>query len=159
MRTKWLLALVVTVAVVAFWRSRTSDAPNPKLVFDRFWVDHEPHARGEHFKVFFVSGEEPFGRFVNRTMWTGLWEAFHYHVKPAHDGVIDVYFGETNEWQQLRYAARPCREQGFDFCLDVAGTSRGVKRYYSKKEWGAHTVGDVDTLAERLAAKDAATVR
>lgn len=150
MRTKLLLALVVTVAAVALWRGRTHDAPNPKLVFDRFWVDHEPKAPGDKFKVFFISGEEPFGRFVNRTIWTGLWEGFHYHMKPTRDGVIDCYFGETNEWQQLRYTARPCNDHGFAFCLDVSGTSRGVQHYYSKKEWGARSLADVDALAEHL---------
>ena len=37
--------------------------------------------------------------------------------------------------EKLTVDARPCRDNGMDFCLDVTGSSRGVKRYYSKKGW------------------------
>lgn len=147
---KAMLALLVLVVAGALWRSRTTDAPaNPKLVFDRFWIDHEPQSPTEKFKVFFIDGGEPFGRIVDRTIWTGLWEGFHYHVVPREDGVVDAFFGNTGDWQRLRYAARPCHEKGFDYCLELTGNARGAHRYYSKKEWGAHA-GDLDTLVERL---------
>ena len=146
---KLLLVLLVVGAAGALWRVRTADAPNPKLVFDRFWVDHQPRDPKEKFKVFFIDGGEPFGRFVDRTMWTGVWDLFHYHVVPRDNGVVDAYFGSSNEWQRLRYTARPCHENGFDFCLDVSGNSRGVHRYFSKKEWGAHAA-DLDRLAASL---------
>jgi hypothetical protein len=147
---KLTIALLVVAAAGALWRARTSDAPNPKLVFDRFWIDHEPKSATEKFKVFFVDGGEPFGRIVDRTWWTGVWEGFHYHVVPREPGVIDAYFGNTGDWQRLRYVARPCHENGFDFCLELEGNARGAHRYFSKKEWGAHAA-DLDRLAEQLA--------
>ena len=129
---------------------RGSDAPQPKLLFDRFWVDHQPREPQEKFRVVFVSGREPFGQFVDRTPWTGAFELFHYHMVPHKDGVIDCIFGHTQERQQLSYTARPCHENGFDYCLELSGTSRGVKRYYSKKEWGAHSPAEADAIAAQL---------
>ncbi|HEY2749433.1 MAG TPA: hypothetical protein VGL86_32665 [Polyangia bacterium] len=148
---KLALAIVVLVAAGALWRMRAHDAGQPKLLFDRFWVDHEPQGPREAFRVVFVNGEAPFGHFANRTMWTGQWEGFHYHVVPREDGVLDMLFGATNERQRVRYVARRCNDNGFDFCLDVSGTSRGVKRYFSKKEWEAHSDADVEAIAHQLA--------
>jgi hypothetical protein len=136
-----LALLVLTVGVT--WRTMRHDAVDPKLIFDRFWVDHEPRDRHEKFQAMFVSGEHPFGHFATRTVWTGQWEGFHYHVVPKESGVLELLFGNTDERQRMRYSARPCRDNGFDFCLDVSGTSRGVRRYYSRKEWVAATEDEV----------------
>jgi hypothetical protein len=128
-------------------RLLSRDQPEAKLIFDRFWVDHEPRDNNDRFQVLFVASEEPFGRFVTRVIWTGQWEAFHYHVVPREDGVLDLLFGATGERQRVRYTARRCNEKGFDFCLDITGSSRGVQRYYSKKQWGSKT-GELDGLLQ-----------
>jgi hypothetical protein len=137
---KLALGMILLVAGGLAWRARRSDASDPKLAFDRFWVDHQPQNMEEKFQVFFMNSDFPFGRFVTRNTWTGAFEEFHYHVIPREEGVMDFLFGSTREIQRVRYTARRCNENGFDFCLDIAGSSRGVKRYYSKKEWGpAHS--------------------
>jgi hypothetical protein len=137
---KLALGMMLLVGGGLGWRAMHNDAPDPKLIFDRFWIDHMPRSPDEKFQPFFINSEVPFGRFVVRTQWTGAFEEFHYHVIPREPGVLDLLFGATREIQRVRYTARPCHENGFDYCLDLAGTSRGVKRYYSKKEWGpAHS--------------------
>lgn len=133
---KLALGMMLLVAGGMAWRAVRSDAADPKLVFDRFWVDHMPQEPEDKFQVFFINSEFPFGRFVTRTAFLGQFEEFHYHVIPREEGVMDFLFGATREIQRVKLTARPCHENGFDYCLDVAGTSRGVKRYYSKKEWG-----------------------
>ena len=147
------LAIVMGLFLVAGlgWRQlrATHDAPDAKLLFDRFWVDHEPRQGDDKFQVMFVESEHPFGRFVKRTMWTGAFEEYHYHVIPREPGVLDLLFGATREIQRVRYHARPCHEQGFDFCLELSGTSRGVKRYYSKKEWRVEKGETIDQAVER----------
>lgn len=139
--------MLVAVGGVA-WRTVRSDAPEAKLLFDRFWIDHEPRNPADKFLVMFVNGEHPFGHFATRTMWTGQWEAFHYHVVPREEGVMDFLFGATNERQRVRYTARRCHENGFDFCLEVTGSSRGVRRYYSKKEWQGKSEPEVAALLD-----------
>jgi hypothetical protein len=140
---KLALGMILLAGVGLGWRALRSDAPDPKLIFDRFWVDHEPRSPDEKFQPFFINSDFPFGRFVVRNMWRGQFEEFHYHVIPKQDGVLDLLFGSTREIQRIRYTAQPCHESGFDYCLDITGTSRGVKRYYSKKEWGqAHSVDE-----------------
>ena len=134
---KLALGMMLLVGGGLAWRSMHSDAPDPKLIFDRFWVDHMPRSADEKFQPFFINSDFPFGRFVVRNQWLGQFEEFHYHVIPREPGVLDLLFGSTREIQRVRYAARPCHENDFDFCLELSGTSRGVKRYYSKKDWGA----------------------
>jgi hypothetical protein len=137
---KLALGMILLAGVGLGWRALNSDASDPKLAFDRFWVDHQPETGEDKFQVFFMNSEFPMGRFVSRTWFLGQFEEFHYHVIPKEEGVMDFLFGATREIQRVKYSARPCQENGFDFCLDLAGTSRGVKRYYSKKEWGqAHS--------------------
>ncbi len=134
---KLALGMILLVGGVVGWRALHSDAPDPKLVFDRFWVDHEPQGQNPHekFKVFFIASDIPIGRFVDRTPWTGVFELFHYHVLPKQPGALDLLFGHTMERQRITYTARRCSERGFDYCLEISGTSRGVQRYYSKKQW------------------------
>jgi hypothetical protein len=146
------LALTFTVVIVLGglgWRARHTDAPDPALLFHQFWIDHEPRDENEKFALLFVNADHPFGHFGTRTMWTAQLEFFHYHIVPREAGVIDLLFGATRERQRVRYTARPCHERGFDFCLDISGSSRGVKRYYSKKEWRVEKGESVDQAVER----------
>jgi len=128
---------VVTVLVAAvtavLWRAR--DASDYKLLYDRFWIDHAPNGPREQFLSLFVHGDHPAGHVGKQTMWKGAWEAFHYHVVPREDGVIDLIFPETGEKERQRYTARACSENGFDFCLEISGGTRIARRYYSKKGW------------------------
>ena len=132
---KLLLSLMLVAVVGAAWRMLGRDAHEPKQLFDRIWVDHQPRDQDEKFQILWVNGERPFGHFASRTVWLGQFEFFHYHVIPREDGVMDLLFGATREIQRVRYQVRTCNENGFDLCLDVSGTSRGPGHYYSKKEW------------------------
>jgi hypothetical protein len=145
--------LVIGVALVVLcgiaWRAHRSDAPDATLLFHRFWIDHEPRDEKEKFSILFVNGEHPFGHFGLRTMWTAQLEFFHYHLVPREAGVIELLFGATRERQRVRYVARRCNERGFDLCLDIAGSSRGVQHYFSKKEWQIERGESEDQLLAR----------
>jgi hypothetical protein len=131
------------------WRAWRSDAPDATLLFHQLWIDHEPRDENDKFSMLFVNAEHPFGHFGTRTMWTAQLEFFHYHVIPKEPGVIDFLFGATRERQRVRYTARRCNERGFDLCLDISGSSRGVRRYYSKKEWRVEKGETIDQAVER----------
>ena len=145
---KLALGMILLIGGALGVRAWHSDAPDPQLLYHRFWIDHEPRAPKEQFQVLFVNAEFPMGHFATRTMWTGALEFFHYHIVPREPGVIDFLFGHTNERQRVKYTARRCHERGFDYCLELAGTTRGVQRYYSKKEWDRDT--DEDAFVARL---------
>lgn len=146
------LALVVVLLVVGgvAWRVHRHDAPDAALLFHRFWIDHEPRDDQEKFSAMYVDGKHPFGDFAVRTVWTAQLEFFHYHLLPRQPGVIDLLFGATRERQRVRYVARPCAENGFDFCLELSGSSRGVARYYSKKQWQAPDEAAVERIVHGL---------
>jgi hypothetical protein len=145
---KLALGMILLIGGALGVRAWRSDAPDPQLLYHRFWIDHEPRAPKEPFQVLFVNAEFPMGHFATRTMWTGALEFFHYHIVPREAGVIDFLFGHTNERQRVKYTARRCHERGFDYCLEIAGTTRGVQRYYSKKEWDSET--NEDAFVARL---------
>ncbi len=139
---KLALGLLLLGLGTVAWRSMRKEAPDPTLLFDRFWVDHAPRDFREQYLALFVNSQHAVGHFSIQTMWTGQWEGFHYHLLPRESGVLDVIFPNTNERKRVTYLARACNENGFDYCLDVSGASRGAQRYYSRKEWG-RSAGEV----------------
>ena len=117
------------LGIVIFWWQHDSDS---KLTFDRFWVDHRPTSANDPFNAFMVNGEHPFGHFAVQTAWRGQWEGFHYHAVPR-TGEFDLIF--ENQRERVRFKARTCSENGFDYCLEVTGSGHGVQRYYSMRAW------------------------
>lgn len=132
---KLLLLGVVGLIGGTLWLARQHDAPDSKLVFDRIWVDHQPRHPKDSFQVLFILGDRPVGQFAVQTPWKGRWEGFHYDVVPRHDGDLDLIFPDSGERQHVHLRARRCNENGFDFCLEVSGSSRGARRYFSRREW------------------------
>ena len=147
-----VLALVAVAAIGYGWRAhrRAADAGDAKILFHRFWIDHMPQSPEEKFNVLFVNGEQPFGHFGVRDAWTANLEFFHYHMVPRADGELDFLFGRTREVQRVKYVARACHADGFDFCLDITGNNRGVHRYYSKKKWGDAAIDVTSAHVTRL---------
>lgn len=141
----WTL-LAVAAAIILLRALRREDANDPKLLFDHYWIDHEPRNFRDQFQGLFVSGEYPVGNFQVRTVWTGRWEGFHYHLSAREADVLDALFPNSDEQRRVKWRARKCDEHGFDLCLDVEGAGRGAARYYSKSEWRVKA-GETDPAA------------
>ena len=139
---KKLLVLVVVSAVgVGAWRWHSTSAvstSDAKLVQDRIWVDHVPKNDRDVFNVFLALTEQPFGIFQQTSAWKGSHEIFRYE---ANDGELRLVFPQNGDKETVRAKARTCNEGGMDYCLELSGSSRGVKRYYSRKGW------EIDSLA------------
>lgn len=133
-RMKKLLAVAV-VALIGFFALRSKDEGISKLAFDQFWIDHTPTDPEEQMQTFYISGEHPIGRFATQTGWRGQWEGFHYHMLPRNAGELDLLFGTAPTRERAKLRATACSEAGFDYCLEISGSSRGVKKYFSRKEW------------------------
>jgi hypothetical protein len=146
---KLAIGLFLVIAAGLAIRTLRSDGSDTALLFDRFWIDHQPRDGREKFEALFVSGAHPGGQFATQTVWSGQWEGFHYHVVPRERGTLELMFPASDRRERVRYTARRCQERGFDFCLELSGTGRGSQRYYSRKEWRA-TEGEL--TGERLRA-------
>jgi len=152
---KALLATVLVASVgYGGWRlaHRGGDAvvtDDAKLALDRLWIDHMPRNERDIFQVFAALTEEEFGVFQATSTWKGSFELFTF--KTAGDG-IKATFPQDGDKQSIKLKAKPCSENQMDYCMEVEGTNRGVKRYYSRKGWEIDSAASAKDLAARTEA-------
>ena len=149
------LALIGTVSYGAY-RLLDRDEPKPQaqdseqLVLDRIWIDHMPKNDRDTIQFFAAISEEPFGIFQAASSWKGAYELFRYQ---ANGNELRIVYPQTNDRETVKHKARRCNDNGMDYCLELDGGTRGVKRYYSRKGWeidGATSVDDVTKRTEQL---------
>ena len=154
---KLLLVLLLIVAAYLLWRwwnsgrdEAASADRGQELVFDRLWVDHMPKSETDTFQLFAAVTEQPIGIFQQTSVWKGAFELFRYEDKG--DGQILFNYPQSSAKERAGYRARKCSEQGFDYCLELSGASRGVRRYYSQRGWeiGAATPSAIESRAAEL---------
>jgi hypothetical protein len=151
MRKAVLLIAVVAVAVCA-WRWRSADAPAAapsRLVADRIWIDHIPRGERDTIQAFFANSKDALGLFAASSQWRGRYELFRYEAAGAE---LRVVYPQTGERETVRTNARRCAEDGMDFCLEIQGASRGVKKYYSRKGWEIDPASDAAAVESRVEA-------
>ena len=154
-KTKTLLTLIlITAAAYGAWNLRSDreavEPAEPKDALDRLWIDHMPKNDKDIINVFVAITEQPFGVFQAASQWKGNFELFRYEM---HGGELRLIFGQTNEREAVKVRASKCSEKGMDYCLELDGASRGVKRYYSMKGWeidGARSIDDVRARVDSL---------
>lgn len=125
-------------------------ADSEQLVLDRIWIDHMPRNDRDMIQVFAAISEEPFGVFQASSTWKGQYELFRY---AASGSELRITYPQTNERETVKHKARRCNDNSFDYCLELDGGSRGVKKYYSRKGWeidGASSPDDVAKRTEQL---------
>lgn len=152
MKNKLVIAVVVCACVGAGWRVLGGSGggdPGPaptvhddKLVLDRVWIDHMPRNDRDQLSAFVAITDEPIGVFQTTSVWKGHFEMFRYE---AHGGELRLLFPQDNTRESVKAHAKKCSEDGFDYCLELDGASRGVKRYFSRKGW------EIDQRAVRSA--------
>ena len=150
---KKLLALVViSTCAVAGWRAVRGGGEGAAqdgggLVLDRIWIDHIPKHDRDQVSVFAAITDEPIGVFQTASAWKGHFELFHYE---ANGGEIRIVYPQDNYRERVRTRAQPCSEDGFDYCLELDGSSHGVKRYYSRKGWEIEGASRPDQIRARV---------
>ncbi len=125
-------------------------ADSEQLVLDRIWIDHIPRNDRDTVQVFAAISEEPFGVFQAASTWKGQYELFRYEARGSE---LRIVYPQSNERETVRHKARRCSENQMDYCLELDGGTRGVKRYYSRKGWeieGGMSAKDVHERAEQL---------
>lgn len=154
------LLIVVAMAGLAYGGVRmlrgSSDDAAPaategdRLALDRLWVDHMPRNERDVFQLFAAITEEPIGIFQATSVWKGAFEMFRYE---AHGDELRIVYPQDNSREKVKVKATSCSSREWDYCLEVSGSSRGVKKYYSREGWeldGVHGVGELRDRAELL---------
>jgi hypothetical protein len=151
-KKRWLWVVVVSVIAVAAWRwhrggGDAAPAHDDSLVVNRLWIDHLPRNDRDTINVFLAIDEESVGVFQASSAWHGVFDIFRFE----HDGdQLRLVFPHDGAREQVRAKARRCDEGGMDFCMELAGSKHGVKRYYSMKGWEIDGHADPSAAADKL---------
>jgi hypothetical protein len=146
-----VLSLVVAGAfALVRWIGGDSDdgVSEPTLVFDRIWIDQLPTKPKDMFHTFIVATQEPIGLFHAGSQWKGGYEVFAH---TAGGDQLRIVYLQTNETEKVKVRALRCKEQGMDYCLELAGATRGVKRYRSMVGWEIGAATRPAQLLDRIA--------
>jgi hypothetical protein len=148
---KLVLLTILGIAAVSIWRWKQADVPaahNNKLLADRIWIDHIPRGDRDTINAFVVLSEHSIGVFDASSQWRGAFELFRYEAS-GHE--LRLMFPQTGDREKVNAKAVRCDEGGMDFCLELDGNSRGVRKYYSRKGWEIdQTSADPAALKHRL---------
>lgn len=144
-----LLVILGTAAAASIWSwTRTESVERAdRLLADRFWIDHVPRNDKDTINVFAMISEHAAGVFQATSQWRGSYEVFRYEAVGPE---LRLLYPQTNDREKVRAKARRCSEHSMDFCLELDGASRGVKRYYSRKGWEIGSALDLDAVKHRI---------
>ena len=156
---KVLLATALLAVGYGGWRLATgggdeaaeTSVDDSKLALDRIWIDHLPRSEKDMIQVFAAVSEEEFGVFQHTSAWKGAFELFRFRFKGDQ---IQASYPQDNSRETITVKATRCNEGQMDYCLEVSGSSRGVKKYYSRKGWeidSAQSVKDLEAQTDALA--------
>jgi hypothetical protein len=154
----WLVTGALVGATAFAWHVHGKSADTARitdggdldsLLTDRPWIDHLPRGERDAFNVFIVISQQPVGVFQKATAWQGAYEVFTYEAQGRRK--LTVAFPHTGDHDDVRAEVTECHEHGMDYCLELSGASRGVKRYYSRADWGAHSLRDAEQLVDTIA--------
>jgi len=127
---------------VVHWRAAAPSRPaHTELVENRVWIDHMPRTERDTIQVFLTLGDDSMGVFQQSSVWKGSYELFQYE---AHGSELRAVFPQTGERETMKAKATECSQNGFDYCLELSGGSRGAKRYYSMEGWELDSMRGLD---------------
>ena len=129
---------------------------------DRLWVDALPKGPREPFAAFVVSrpreGAPLYGSFYRGSLLRGGHDVFEW--EPGDDP-SQATLRLLQDGREAAIRVERCEPSpGFDHCVLLHGDPQGVRRYESRRRWGApeSAPAGADALAQlrALAAEDAA---
>ena len=137
----------VATASIWSWKRTAEPADGTKLMADRIWIDHIPRNERDIVNVFAAISEHSIGVFNATSAWRGNFEGFRYE---ASGGDLRVVYPQTGDRERITVNARRCNDGQMDFCLELDGASRGVKKYYSREGWEIDRARDLDAVKQRI---------
>ena len=151
---KPLLILGVVIAgawAIARWTGagrNASDGSDPSLVLNRIWIDQLPSKPRDTANLFATISRQKIGVFQSGSQYKGGYEIFNFM---AAGGELRVVYPQTDEKETVKARAWKCKERGMDYCLELTGASRGVKRYGSLDGWEIGDATRPEDLLDRTA--------
>lgn len=152
MKKPVVLVIMISVVALSVWSWRRGGEPVPpsnRLLADRIWIDHVPRSDKDTINVFAVVTEHAAGVFQATSQWRGSFEVFRFEANGAD---LRLLYPQTGDREAVRAKAKRCTEQKMDFCLEIEGASRGVKKYYSREGWEIRPGRDLDAVKQRVEA-------
>jgi hypothetical protein len=134
----WYL-VAAGAAAVAWGLWHGSEHSGPELLLNRVWVDHLPSGANDAVELFVAIDDEHMGAFQKASQYEGEWALFRHDTKA--DGVLRLTFPQRDSSHDVRYQARACDEPGWDYCLTLEGSPRGVAQYRSRRGWEVDKTG------------------
>ncbi|HEU4412249.1 MAG TPA: hypothetical protein VFS43_43810 [Polyangiaceae bacterium] len=144
-----LLAVVLGVGAAGAWLAGAGagagatpagpQAPNPRMLISRVWLDRYPEKARDEVSLFIFFGSG-FGIYEHGSRYRATTEFFEFE---RQGDSVEITFLHDKSRHKTRFALTACQDdENFDLCLDLASSPRGPSRYYS---WG-----DEDEDEERL---------
>jgi hypothetical protein len=145
-----LLSLIAAYLLWRWWSSGSVETADrgERLFYGRVWLDKLPRRDTDTIQAFVAVREQPIGLFQSSSQWKGAYELFTYEAQG--DGKAVFLYPQTRDKERVGYRAVACTEKGFDFCLELKGASRGVRRYYSQKGWEIRATESAPHAVERV---------
>jgi hypothetical protein len=144
----FLGALILGAWAIARWAGsgKTADGSDPSLVVNRLWVDRLPVKPKDTANIFATITRQKLGVFQSVSQYKGSYELFTF---TAVGGELRVVYPQTDQQETVQARAWKCKEEDMDFCLELTGASRGVKRYHSLDGWEIRDASTPEQLLER----------
>jgi hypothetical protein len=114
---------------VATWKMR---GDGDVSVFDRIWIDQRPSKPKETGNAFVAITKQQMGAFQSASQYKASYEIFSYK---ASGDELRIVYPLTDEKEKITVRAWRCKEHDMDYCLELGGSTRGVKRYHSRRGW------------------------
>jgi hypothetical protein len=124
---------------------------DPKLLYDRVWVDKLPEKHTDYMQAMFVVGARPIGVFQKASSYDMHLEVFFY----TREGTTLKYrFPQSDKKGDFKYHVRACDDQPpFDLCLELSKNPwGGPRKYYGmREEDGDHRLSELRRKLEAQA--------
>lgn len=115
---------------------------------NRLWIDHVPTDRRDPIAMVSLgeagAGGTTAGVFYRGSIFRGTFDTFTW--KQGEDGVAELTLLQDQRTVKVRIEG--CEpDDGFDYCVQLHGDPQGVRRYQSRRRWGARARADLDLAA------------
>ena len=141
------LVVVGALALVRWKMGGDGDVSEPGLVFDRVWIDQVPSKPTDTANGFAAITRQPLGIFQSASQYKGSFEIFSYK---ATGDELRIVYPQTDDKEKVKVRAWKCKERDMDYCLEVSGSNRGVKRYRSRHGWEIDEAARPEHMLQRI---------